>query len=102
MEEKPETAKAFLAAIAKGYEFAIEHPEEAAEILCQEVPELDKELVVASQKYLADQYQAEAEKWGYIDAKRWNNFYGWLNEKELVETEIPENTGFTNDYLPIE
>jgi ABC-type nitrate/sulfonate/bicarbonate transport system substrate-binding protein len=102
LEEKPETAKAFLAAIAKGYEFAIEHPEEAAEILCQEVPELDKELVVASQKYLADQYQAEAEKWGYIDAKRWNNFYGWLNEKELVETEIPENTGFTNDYLPIE
>lgn len=100
LEEKPETAKAFLAAIAKGYEFAIEHPEEAAEILCQEVPELDKELVVASQKYLADQYQAEAEKWGYIDAKRWNNFYGWLNEKELVETEIPENTGFSNDYLP--
>lgn len=100
LEEKPETARAFLAAIAKGYEFAMEHPEEAAEILCEEVPELDKELVVASQKYLADKYQAEAEKWGYIDAKRWNNFYSWLNEKELVETEIPENTGFSNDYLP--
>lgn len=100
LEEKPETARAFLAAIAKGYEFAMEHPEEAAEILCEEVPELDKELVVASQKYLADKYQAEAEKWGYIDAKRWNNFYNWLNEKDLVETEIPENTGFSNDYLP--
>lgn len=100
LEEKPETARAFLAAIAKGYEFAMEHPEEAAEILCEEVPELDKELVAASQKYLADKYQAEAEKWGYIDAKRWNNFYNWLNEKDLVETEIPENTGFSNDYLP--
>ncbi len=100
LKEKPETAKAFLAAIAKGYEFAIDHPEEAAEILCEEVPELDKDLVVASQKYLAKQYQAEAEKWGYIDAERWNSFYGWLNEKDLVETDIPENTGFSNDYLP--
>ena len=100
LEEKPDTAKAFLAAIAKGYEFAMEHPDEAAEILCKANPELDKELVKASQKYLADKYQADAEKWGYIDETRWNNFYNWLNEQDLVESDIPENTGFTNEYLP--
>ena len=100
LEEKPETAKAFLKALTKGYEFAIENPDEAAEILCEVNPELDEELVKASQKYLSEQYQAEAEKWGYIDAERWNNFYNWLNENDLVETDIPENTGFTNSYLP--
>lgn len=100
LEENPETAKAFLSALTKGYEFAMEHPDEAAEILCKANPELDKELVEASQNYLADKYQAEAEKWGYIDATRWNNFYNWINEKDLVETDIPENTGFTNEYLP--
>jgi ABC-type nitrate/sulfonate/bicarbonate transport system substrate-binding protein len=100
LEEKPDTAKAFLAAIAKGYGFAMEHPEEAAEILCKANPELDKELVKASQKYLADKYQADAEKWGYIDETRWNNFYNWLNEQDLVDSDIPENTGFTNEYLP--
>lgn len=100
LEEKPETAKAFLSALTKGYEFAMEHPDEAAEILCKANPELDKELVEASQNYLADKYQAEAEKWGYIDATRWNNFYNWISEKDLVETDIPENTGFTNEYLP--
>ena len=100
LEEKPEMAKAFLSALTKGYEYAMEHPEEAAEILCKANPELDKELVKASQNYLADKYQADAEKWGYIDATRWNNFYKWLNEKDLVETDIPENTGFTNEYLP--
>ena len=100
LEEKPDIAKAFLAAIAKGYEFAMEHPDEAAEILCKANPELDKELVKASQKYLADKYQADAEKWGYIDETRWNNFYNWLNEQDLVESDIPENTGFTNEYLP--
>ena len=100
LEENPETAKAFLEALSKGYEFAIENPEEAADILCDAVPELDKELVVASQKYLADEYQAEAEYWGYIDAERWNNFYNWINENELTEDEVPLDTGFTNKYLP--
>ncbi len=100
LEEKPDTAKAFLAAMTKGYEFAMENPDEAAEILCKANPELDKELVNASQKYLADKYQADAQKWGYIDATRWNNFYNWINEKDLVETDIPENTGFTNEFLP--
>lgn len=100
LQEKPETAKAFLRALTKGYQFAMEHPEEAAEILCEAAPELDIELATASQKYLADKYQADAPKWGYIDGVRWNNFYNWLNEKGLVEKEIPENTGFSNAYLP--
>ena len=100
LEEHPETAKAFLSAVSKGYEFAIQNPEEAAEILCSAAPELETELVLASQKYLADQYQADAPYWGYMDAKRWNGFYEWVNEKGLVENEVPLNTGFTNDYLP--
>ncbi|MBQ2985994.1 MAG: ABC transporter substrate-binding protein [Tyzzerella sp.] len=101
LKENPETAKAFLNAVTKGYEFAIENPVEAAEILCKANPELDEELVKASQKYLAEEYQAEAKQWGYIDEERWNNFYKWLNERNLVETDIPENTGFSNMYLPI-
>lgn len=100
LEENPDTAKAFLSAVSKGYEFAIENPEEAADILCKAAPELDKELVLASQQYLAEEYQADAPYWGYIDAKRWNGFYNWVNENQLVETKVPLDTGFTNDYLP--
>lgn len=100
LKKNPETAKAFLKALSKGYEFAIENPEEAADILCEAAPELDKELVLASQKYLASQYQAEAKCWGYMDADRWNNFYKWINDNKLVEGGVPLNTAFTNDYLP--
>ena len=100
LEKDPETAKAFLRAVSRGYEYAIENPEKAAEILCAAAPELDPQLVIASQKYLADQYQADAERWGYIDPARWNAFYGWLNDHGLSEAPIPENAGFSNDYLP--
>ena len=100
----PETAKAFLAATSKGYEYAIEHPDEAAQILIDgdKTGSLadSEELVKKSQQYMVDQYQAEAPKWGYIDPARWNAFYNWLNDKGLVEISIPENTGFSNDYLP--
>ena len=99
LEQNPDTAKAFLKAVQKGYEYAIENPEEAAAILCEAAPELDEELVVASQKYLADKYQADAEYWGYIDSDRWNNFYQWVNDHELTEDEVPLNTAFTNEYL---
>ncbi|MBO5373242.1 MAG: ABC transporter substrate-binding protein [Lachnospiraceae bacterium] len=100
LEENPETARAFLEAVSKGYQYAIENPQEAADILCKAAPELDAELVLASQQYLKDQYQAEAEYWGYIDTNRWNNFYNWVNENKLVENTVPLDTGFTNDYLP--
>lgn len=99
LENNPETAKAFLKAVQKGYEYAITNPEEAAAILCKAAPELDEELVIASQKYLASEYQAEAEYWGYIDAERWNSFYQWVNDNHLTEEEVPLNTGFTNEYL---
>ena len=99
LSSDPETAKAFLAAAAKGYEFAINDPEAAAKILCEQVPELDPEMVAESQQWLADQYVADASKWGYIDPARWDAFYAWLYNNGLSE-EIPAGTGFTNDYLP--
>lgn len=99
-KDNPETVKKTLKAIQKGYEFAIENPDDAAEILSDAAPELDPEIVKESQSWLKDQYKAEVEKWGYIDQARWDEFYQWLFESGLVDIEIPEGSGFTNEYLP--
>lgn len=50
-----ETLQKFLAATAKGYEFAAQHPEEAAELLCQTASDtaLDKEMVKESMQMLS-------------------------------------------------
>ena len=100
MKDNPDTAKAFLEALKKGYEYAIDKPEESAEILLKYAPELDKDLVVASQKYLSKEYKSDVDRWGYIDPARWNAFYDWINKNKLAEETILENHGFTNDYLP--
>ena len=99
MKENPETTRAFLSAMQKGYEFAIDNPDEAADILLKSAPELDGELVRESQKYMSKEYKSDVDRWGYIDPARWNAFYNWINENSLIDDEIAENTGFTNEYL---
>ena len=103
LKNDPETAKSFLSATAKGYEYAIENPEEAVFMLIEGDTTgslMGSEwLVTKSQKWISKQYIADAESWGIIDPVRWNAFYSWLGAEGLTESIIPEGTGFTNDYL---
>lgn len=103
LAESPETAKAFLEASAKGYAYAAEHPQEAADLLIEgdTTGSLDdaRDLVYASQEWLSKEYIADADEWGVFDADRWNAFYGWLYANGLTSHDLT-GTGFTNEYLP--
>lgn len=103
MEQNPESTKALLAALKKGYEYAIANPEEAAQILVDGDTtgslKDSLQLVTESQKWISEQYKAEVEQWGYIDPARWDAFYQWLWDNQLIEKELPAGTGFTNEYL---
>jgi ABC-type nitrate/sulfonate/bicarbonate transport system substrate-binding protein len=94
-----ETAKKFLRAASRGYQFAISNPAEAGGILLKHAPELDRELVMRSQEYLASRYQGDTRRWGEIDPARWGGFYRWMFERGLLEKDLGE-AGFTNEYLP--
>lgn len=98
-ESNPDAVKAFLRAAKKGYEFAISDPDAAADILCAAVPELDSALVHQSSSFLAGEYQSDAASWGVIDADRWAAFFQWLNDNDLVETQLDVNAGWTMEYL---
>ena len=95
----PDVVKAFVRAAKRGYEYAIKHPKDAGDILLDAAPELSSDLVQASAKYLADQYQADAKSWGVIDKSRWDAYFEWLNDKNLVENKLDVNAGWTMDYL---
>ena len=99
LKKNPEIVKKVLKAIKKGYEYVIKNPEEAAKILVKNSPELDINLVTASQKWISKEYQSDAKEWGIIDGNRWNRFYEWLYKNKAVEREIPKNFGYSNEYL---
>lgn len=98
--EDPDTVRAFTAAVAEGYQFAIDNPGEAAEILISAVPDLDAELVRASQEWLSPKYQADAARWGEQDTEVWADYAGWMHENGLLDGEFEAQEAFTNDFLP--
>ena len=99
LKKNPEIAKKVLKAIKKGYEYAMKNPEESAKILVKNSPELDINLVTASQKWISKEYQSDAKEWGIINGNRWNRFYEWLYKNKAVEHEIPKDFGYSNEYL---
>lgn len=99
IDDEPEVVEAFVHATARGYAFAIGNPQEAANILLEAVPELDKDLVNASAAWLAEQFQADAPRWGQQSLDVWQGFTDFLIENRLIE-EFDVQEAFTNDFLP--
>ncbi|MTI81822.1 MAG: ABC transporter substrate-binding protein [Firmicutes bacterium] len=100
IEENPELAKKFMSATTKGYQFAIEKPEEAANILLKHAPELEQELVVASQKWLSSKYQDDAPRWGEQKKDVWEKYTNWMYEWKLLPEMIEVDKAYTNKFLP--
>ncbi|MEA1939163.1 MAG: ABC transporter substrate-binding protein [Candidatus Caldatribacteriota bacterium] len=100
INNEPDLVRRFLKATTKGYGFCMEKPEEAVKALLKNAPETDKEIAIASQKYLASQFQADAERWGEMEKEIWYNYSHWMYEKKLIEQELDVDEAFTNEFLP--
>ncbi len=98
--ENPDLVKAFMTAVTKGYEFAMANPDAAADILLAAEPDLDPDLVRASQAWLADKYQDDAPRWGEQRLQVWQGYTDWMLSKGLLDREIDVEKAFTNDFLP--
>ncbi|WP_079709200.1 ABC transporter substrate-binding protein [Paraliobacillus ryukyuensis] len=100
IDKNPETIKKFIGAVSKGYQYAIDNPDEAADILIEAVPDLDEELVRASQEWLSPKYQADAKQWGIQDVEVWKNYADWMYSNDLLDAELDADAAFTNEFLP--
>lgn len=112
LKANPDVAKRFLKAVAKGYQYAADEPETAADLLIAENPSAlkNRDLVVESAKKLANEgyLVAEGKPIGSIDEQVWEEYGGFLYENGLltdanqkpVTAEPDWASYFTNDYLP--
>ena len=96
----PELVAKFMRATAKGYDYAVKSPDKAAAILLKNAPELNKDLVIDSQKYLAKEYQADASRWGEMKTEVWKGYADFMFNNKLIDKNIDVNKAFTNKYLP--
>ncbi|MFD0942574.1 ABC transporter substrate-binding protein [Savagea faecisuis] len=99
IEQDPETVQAFVTAVLKGYEYAIENPEETADILIAEEPDLNPELVKRSQEWLSPLYQEDAPVWGTQEEKRWVDYAKFMYDENIIEVEVDASAAFTNQFI---
>ncbi|MEN6368453.1 MAG: ABC transporter substrate-binding protein [Thermotogota bacterium] len=100
LAENPSLVSRFLRALARGCVDAAARPDEAAEALLRHAPELDRALVIASQRWLAVQSVSDISVWGHQDPAVWHRFAQWALEGGLIDEAIDPDAAFTNAFLP--
>lgn len=100
LNDNPELAKKFMKATTEGYQYAIDNPEDAAKILVKHAPEIDEELAIESQKFLASKYKDDAPRWGEMKDEVWNNYTAFLKEYGLINKDLKPEDAYTNEFLP--
>lgn len=98
--EQKDLVRRFMIATSLGYEYAASHPEAASTILINAAPELNKKLVVESQKWLSSRYQDGEYQWGIQKEVVWDRYASWLYKQGLISKKINAKSAFTNEFLP--
>lgn len=99
IENDPETVQKFMNAVKKGYEFAIDNPDEAAEILHEYIPDYDLDFLKESQAYLSAEYAKDADSWGVMKDSVWDGYTDFMYENGLISKKITTGEQYTNEFL---
>lgn len=99
LKSTPDLVRRFVAATARGYQYAIDNPDDAATILGK-YAEADPELLRRSQEWLSQHYVEDAPQWGYQDPALWQRFVQWMSDNKLIGQPVDPAGAFSNDFLP--
>lgn len=110
IKQKPELLRKFMAATARGYEYARTHAQDAAQILLNANPQgtfPDPGLVLASQEFLSPRYADTGRKWGWQDAAAWHGYPQFIiNTGGIVDASgnpihsMNFDSLYTNQFIP--
>ncbi len=98
--KRPEDLRAFLAATTRGYARAMTDPGEAADALLKASPDLDRNLVERSARYLSTRYAAAPGQWGRQRSEVWTSFAAFLLRTKVVKAKVDVADAWTDEYLP--
>jgi ABC-type nitrate/sulfonate/bicarbonate transport system substrate-binding protein len=109
--ERAEVVRRFMRATARGYEYAVSNPAEAAELLIKAAPPgsfPDPGLVRDSAQWLAPKYKEGKARWGEQDLQVWTDYPRFMirsgrlkdGNGQAVSRDLDYARFFTNEFLP--
>lgn len=109
LEENPEVARGFVRAVQRGWEYALENPDEAIDVFMKVFPESDREAAVPALEITLEKLAAlrpEGEPLGFISPEGFEQTLDILKNIEPAEgedpppsIELPATSFYTNEYL---
>lgn len=112
LRRHPEMVRAFLAVSERGFQYAVQHPQAALDLLCSTAqhPTLaNRELLEASLDALQHAYLLPSGAWGHMASERWHTFVAWLRHQQVLtdvdgrpleSISLPPHRLFSNLFLP--
>ena len=102
LAERGDDVRAFVQALARGYEAARADPQAATDALVRAAPDLDARFALASVKASLPAFfpEDESKPWGWQDPSAWAAYGSWMFERDLLG--IDPNAGsaaITNEFL---
>jgi putative hydroxymethylpyrimidine transport system substrate-binding protein len=102
LANRGDEVRAFVQALARGYEAARADPAAATDALVRAVPDLDRDFSLASVRAsLSVFFPEDASKpWGWLDPRAWDTYGAWMFENDLLG--VQPNAGgaaITNEFL---
>ena len=103
LKKNPELVKHYLAAVQKGMQYCIDHPDEAVEILAKFPGQVEDAKKLAWRFKIQNAlYQSDYSKKNgplTMDPAVWNAMIGFLKDGEQIPKVIPASEVMTNDYF---
>jgi NitT/TauT family transport system substrate-binding protein len=106
IKEKPDLVRRFVRAVAKGYKYAIDHPDEAVAAVSKRSDALasqPKEVLLEQVKMTLDFMYSPNNKGkpiGWMAEQDWNATIDQLFETKAIEKRLPNDTFYTNEFVP--
>lgn len=102
VKNHPDLVRKFVKATVRAWEYAINHPEEAIDVLIKYYPEIDKASELdkfRGELQLSENEVTEEHGFGYQTKERWEEVQDLLYGLEIIKTKIDVTTLYTNEFL---
>ncbi|WP_168120800.1 ABC transporter substrate-binding protein [Paenibacillus sp. HB172176] len=100
IKNDPETVKGFVQASMEGWQYAIEHPDEAAQITVNNGDQLDLEHETKMMNASIPLLEADQGPLGQMEESEWNTLQENLIEIGFMKQEQDLSKAFTNEFIP--
>lgn len=100
LKEKPDVVGRFVRAILKGWQYSVQHPEEAVDILMKRTDGLDKAHETGMMQAVIPLMTANVNnKLGWMEPKKWEETYGFMLEQKQIDKQFSVTDAYTMRFV---